>query len=78
MKKILDEVKNDNKGANLKRSKKIDKVVDLTACECQNCKFQFSKKFIKNLEKITRQVIEALFVIAGKIPSKFQVFSNKI
>ena len=47
-----------HKWANLKRSKKIDKVVDLTACECQNCKFKFSKKFIKNLEKVTRQVID--------------------
>ncbi|MDQ7023870.1 MAG: hypothetical protein Q9M97_10405 [Candidatus Gracilibacteria bacterium] len=50
--------KKGHKGANLKRSKKVDKVVDLTACECQNCKFKFSKKFIKNLDKITRQVID--------------------
>jgi DNA-directed RNA polymerase subunit RPC12/RpoP len=36
----------------------VDKIVDLTACECQKCKFKFSKKFIKNLDKITRQVID--------------------
>ena len=47
-----------HKWANLKREEKVDKIVDLTPCNCQNCKLKFSKNFLNNLEKITRQVID--------------------
>ncbi len=50
-------VKN-HKWNNLKREEKVDKIVDLTPCKCQKCGLKFSKNFIKNLEKITRQVID--------------------
>lgn len=43
---------------NLKRETKVDKIVDLTSCSCTNCKIKFSKNFLNNLEKITRQVID--------------------
>ena len=47
-----------HKWANLKREEKVDKIVDLTPCSCQNCKYKFSKKFMQNLDKITRQIID--------------------
>jgi len=47
-----------HKWKNLKREEKVDKVVDLTPCRCKKCKLKFSKNFIKNLDKITRQVID--------------------
>ena len=47
-----------HKWANLKRDKKVDKVVNLTACQCQNCKLKFSKNFLNKLDRITRQVID--------------------
>jgi hypothetical protein len=47
-----------HKWANLKREEKVDKIVDLTPCSCQNCKYKFSKKFLNNLKKIKRQVID--------------------
>ena len=47
-----------HKWANLKREEKVDKIVDLTPCNCQNCKLKFSKNFLNNLDKITRQVID--------------------
>jgi len=50
-------VKN-HKWANLKREETIDKIEDLTPCECKNCKLKFSKTFLKSLEKTTRQVID--------------------
>lgn len=41
-----------HKWTNLKREDKVDKILDLTPCECKNCKLKFSKKFLKSLEKI--------------------------
>ena len=32
--------------------------MDLTPCSCEKCNFKFSKYFLKNLKKITRQVID--------------------
>jgi len=47
-----------HKWTNLKIETKVDQIVDLTPKKCWKCNFKFSKKFIKDLEKITRQVID--------------------
>jgi len=47
-----------HKWTNLKRESKVDQVVELTPCKCQKCQFKFSKKFIRDLDTITRQVID--------------------
>ena len=47
-----------HKWTNLKREEKVDRVIDLTACSCEKCWLNFSKDYLKNLEKIKRQVID--------------------
>lgn len=43
---------------NLKREEIVDKIVDLTAKNCQKCWTIFSQIFLDNLEKLTRQVVD--------------------